>query len=197
MDTKGRNNFCSVCLRSFKTFLSANIPLFSAAEVAEQKYIDELSGEITDETFSKIDSIAEQLDKAISDYEYAKIDFENGKITKSQLNLFARDEAAARSSKEGLDRVKARVNELKTNGADKGFIPWLIDETPFESVYGTAAQDNQHHASVIAVLSLTLLLAGSMVYERRSNIRSCKANGACICCCLRYNAVAVRVVRLY
>lgn len=154
----------------FKLPFSANIPLYSAAEVAEQKYISELSGEITDETFSKIDSIMERLDKAISDYEQAKIDYENGRITKSQLNLFARDEAAARSSKEGLDRIRARVNELKTNGADKEFIPWLIDETPFESVYGTAAQNNQHRAAVIAVLALTLLLAGSMVYERRSNM---------------------------
>lgn len=154
----------------FKLSFSANIPLYSAAEVAEQKYIGVLSGEITDETFSKIDSIMEQLDKSISDYEQAKIDFENGIITKSQLNLFARDEAAASSSKEGLDRVMARVNELKTNGADKGFTPWLIDETPFESVYGTAAQNNQHRAAIIAVLALTLLLAGSIVYERRSNI---------------------------
>lgn len=154
----------------FKLPFSANIPLYSAAEVAEQKYISELSGEITDETFSKIDSIIEQLDKAISDYEQAKTDYENGKITKSQLNLFARDEAAAMSNKEGLDRVKTRVNELKTSGADKGFTPWLIDETPFESVYGTAAQNNQHRAAIIAVLALTLLLAGSIVYERRSNM---------------------------
>lgn len=154
----------------FKLSFSANIPLYSAAEIAEQKYISELSGEITDETFSKIDTIMEQLDKAISDYEQAKIDYENGKITKSQLNLFARDEAAARSSKEGLDRIRARINELKTNGADNEFTPWLIDGTPFESVYGTAAQNNQHRAAVIAVLALTLLLAGSIVYERRSNM---------------------------
>lgn len=154
----------------FKLPFSANIPLYSAAESAEQKYIGELSGEITDETFSKIDSIMEQLDKSISDYEKAKIDFENGIITKSQLNLFARDEAAASSSKEGLDRVRDRANELKTSGTDKGFIPWLIDEMPFESVYGTAAQNNQHRTAVIAVLALTLLLAGSMVYERRSNM---------------------------
>lgn len=154
----------------FKLSFSANIPLYSAAEVAEQKYIGVLSGEITDETFSKIDSIMEQLDKAISDYKKAKIDFENDIITKSQLNLFARDEAAASSSKEGLDRVRARVNELKTSGSDKGFTPWLIDETPFESVYGIAAQNNQHRAAVIAVLALILMLAGSMVYERRSNM---------------------------
>ena len=154
----------------FGLSFSANIPLNSAAEVAEQKYIIELSGEITDETFSRIDSIMEQLDKAIFDYEKAKIDFENGIITKSQLNIFARDEAVARRSKEGLDRVRARVIELKTSGADKGFTPWLIDETPFESVYGTAAQNNQHRAAIIAILALTLLLGGCMAYERRSNM---------------------------
>lgn len=155
-----------ICGLSF----SANIPLYSAAEIAEQKYIGELSGEITDDTFLKIDSIITQLDKAISDYEKAKIDYENGTIMKSQLNLFARDEAAARSNKEGLERVRARAEELRTIGIEKGFTPWLIDETPFESVYGTAAQNNQHRAAIIAVLAMTLLLAGSMVYERRSNM---------------------------
>lgn len=167
---KGIAIFALFVYMVFELSFSVNIPLNSAAEVAEQKYIGELSGEITDETFTKIDSIMEQLDKSISDYEKAKIDFENGIITKAKLNLFARDEAAASSSKEGLDRLRVRVNELKTNGADKGFTPWLIDETPFESVYGTAAQNNQHRAAIIAVLALTLLLAGSIVYERRSNM---------------------------
>lgn len=111
-----------------------------------------------------------RLDKAISDYEKAQIDYENGTITKSQLNLFARDEATARSNKEGLERVRARAEELRTIGIEKGFTPWLIDETPFESVYGTVAQNNQHRAAIIAVLAMTLLLAGSMVYERRSNM---------------------------
>lgn len=154
----------------FGLSFSANIPLYSAADIAEQCYIKELSGEITDDTFSKINSEMEQLDKAIADYEKARIDFENGEITKSQLNLFARDEVSARSDKEGLERVRARVEELKANGATKEFVPWLIDETPFKSVYGTAAQSNQHHAAVAAVLALTLLVAGIMVYERRSNM---------------------------
>lgn len=155
-----------VCGLSF----SANIPLYSAAEIAEQKYIEELSGEITDDTFFKIDSIMARLDKAVSDYEKAQIDYENGTITKSQLNLFARDEATASSDKEGLDRVRTRAEALRISSADKGFTPWLFDETPFESVYGTAAQTNQYRAAVIAVLAMTLLIAGSMVYERHSNM---------------------------
>lgn len=99
-----------------------------------------------------------------------KIDYENGTITKSQLNLFARDEAAARSNKEGHERVRARAEEFKTSRAKKEFTPWLIDKTPFESVYGTAAQNYQHRAAIITVLAITLLLTGSMVYERRSNM---------------------------
>ena len=37
-------------------------------------------------------------------------------------------------------------------------------------MYGTAAQTNQYRAAVIAVLAMTLLLAGSMVYEHRYNM---------------------------
>ena len=120
-----------VCGLSF----SANIPLYSAAEIAEQKYIEELSGEITDDTFIKIDSIMARLDKVVSDYEKAQIDYENGTITKSQLNLFARDEATASSDKEGLDRVRARAEALRINGADKGFTPWVLCAAAHKTQY--------------------------------------------------------------
>ena len=66
--------------------------------------------------------------------------------------------------------VRSRAEELLRTGAEKGFTPWLIEQTPFESVYGTAAQSNQHWAAVVAVLTLTLLLAGSMAYERQSGM---------------------------
>lgn len=167
---KGAVVFALLVYAVFKLPFSANIPLYSAAEIAEQKYIGELSGEITDDTFYKIDSIMSQLDKTIADYEEAKLDYESGIITKSQLNLFARDEAAARGNKEGLDKVRVCIDELKTNALEKGFVPWLIDDTPFESVYGVAAQSNQHRAAVVSVLALSLLLAGSVAYEHRSNM---------------------------
>lgn len=154
----------------FGLSFSANIPFYSAAEISEQNYIGELSGEINEDIFYRIDSIMEQLNKAIADYETARFDYENGRITRQQLNLFAREEAAARSNKEGLAKVEARAVELRTRGAERGYVPWLINETPFESVYGTAAQNNQHRNAVVAVLALILLSAGSMVYERGSNM---------------------------
>lgn len=76
----------------------------------------------------------------------------------------------ARTNKEGLSLVRSRADELLELGVEQGFTPWLIEQTPFESVFGTAAQDNQHQAAVVAVLALILLLAGSMAYERQSGM---------------------------
>lgn len=45
-----------------------------------------------------------------------------------------------------------------------------MDETPFESVYGSRAQANHYRAALRAVLALTLLLAGSMAGERQSGM---------------------------
>ena len=84
--------------------------------------------------------------------------------------MYAYHAGTARTNKEGLERVRSRAEELLELGAAKGFTPWLIEQTPFESVYGTAAQSNQHRAAVVAVLALTLLLAGSMAYERQSGM---------------------------
>ena len=66
--------------------------------------------------------------------------------------------------------MHGRAEELFRLGSEKDFTPWLIEQTTFESVYGTAAQNNQHRATVVAILALTLLLAGSIAYERQSGM---------------------------
>ena len=148
----------------------ANIPMFNPTEMAAQQYTAELAGEITDDTFAQINAIEAKLEQTIADYENAKLAYENGEIADNQLNVYAYHAGTARTNKEGLERVHSRAEELFELGAAKGFTPWLIEQTPFESVYGTAAQSNQHQAAVVAVLALTLLLAGSMAYERQSGM---------------------------
>ena len=149
---------------------TANIPMFNPTEMAAQQYIAELAGEITDDTFARMNAIEAELNRTIADYEDAKLAYENGEIADNQLNVYAYYAGTARTNKEGLERVRSRAEELFELGAAKGFTPWLIEQTPFESVYGTAAQSNQHRAAVVAVLALTLLLSGSMAYERQSGM---------------------------
>ena len=152
------------------TSFTAKIPIYNPAEVAAQQYTEELAGEITDDTFIRIGALEAELDQTIADYEAAKLAHENGELADNQLNLYAYYAGTARTSKEGLSLVRSQAEELFELGTKKGFTPWLIEQTPFESVFGTAAQSNQHQAAIIAVLALTLLLAGSMAYERHSGM---------------------------
>ena len=46
--------------------------------------------------------------------------------------------------------------------------PWLLYETPYERVYGDNTQNNQQKAAMVAVLCLSLLLAGIFSYEKQS-----------------------------
>lgn len=149
---------------------TANVPIYNPAEVAAQQYTIELMGEITGDTFARINAIEAELDKTIADYEDAKLAYENGEIADNQLNVYSYFAETARTNKEGLSLVHSQAEELFELGVEKGFTPWLIEQTPFESVFGTAAQNNQHQAAVIAILALTLLLAGSMAYERQSGM---------------------------
>ena len=149
---------------------TANIPMYNPAEMTAQQYTAELAGEITDDIFARMDAIEAELDRTIAEYEDAKLAYENGEIADNQLNVYAYHAGTARTNKEGLERVRSRTEKLFELGAAKGFTPWLIEQMPFESVYGTTAQSNQHRAAVVAVLALTLLLAGSMAYERQSGM---------------------------
>lgn len=149
---------------------TANIPIYNPAETAARQYTVELTGEINNDTFDRITAIEAELDQTIADYEDAKLAYENGEIADNQLNVYAYYAGVTYTNKEGLSMVRSRAEELSRLGAEKDFTPWLIEQAPFESVYGTAAQSNQHRAAVVAVLALTLLMAGSMAYERQSGM---------------------------
>ena len=149
---------------------AANIPVSNPAEIAARQYIAKLAGEITDETFARINAVEAELDRTINEYEEAKLAFENGEIAYNQLNVYTYNAGIAYTDKDAISLVRGRAEELFRLGAEKDFTPWLIEQTPFESVYGTAAQNNQHRAAVVAILALTLLLAGSIAYERQSGM---------------------------
>ncbi len=149
---------------------TVSIPVMSSAEQAARQYTTQFAGPVTDGTFARIDAEQTQLDNAIAAHEDAQAAFDAGLIEYPELDKYAREASAARTKSEGLSKVRTRAQELRDKGAAEGFAPWLIDETPFESVYGSRAEANQQKAALVAVLALTLLLAGSMAYERQSGM---------------------------
>ncbi len=149
---------------------SVNIPVFSMEQRAAGDLTRELAGEITDGTFARMDELQAELEEKLAARDKARLDYENGLIDFPRLDAFEREASAAEINLKGLTSVRARAEELRDKGEQEGFTPWLVDETPFESVYGDAASFNQHRAAVTAVLALTLLMAGSMAYERQSGM---------------------------
>lgn len=79
-------------------------------------------------------------------------------------------ESASESAKlqnRALNIVKERITELETLKEKYGISPWLLYETPYERIYGENTQNNQQKAAMIAVLCLSLLLAGIFSYEKQ------------------------------
>lgn len=148
----------------------ASIPVSSAVESAVRQYTVELEGEITNQTFTQINQIQAELDHTITTYENAKIAFQNGEIESSKLNIYAHEAELAQIKQEAISIVLQRVQDMKANGEKTGFTPWLVEYTPYESVYGEVASRNQQNASALALLALALLLAGNITYERQSGI---------------------------
>lgn len=155
---------------------TAPVPVHNAAEGAARQYTEELAGEITEDTLNRIESIQAELNQTISDYETAKIAYENDEMEYPQLDIYAREASAAQIKSEGLNIVRDRVSEIREQAQKNGFVPYLIVETPLESVYGNMAESNSQSAAMLSLLILGLLLAGSMTYEKQSGMTELAAS---------------------
>ena len=155
---------------------TAPVPVSNAAEGAARQYTAELAGEITEDTFNRIGNIQSELNQMIADYKAAQTAYENGEMEYPQFDVYAREASAAQTKSEGLDIVRDRVEQLQEQAKEKGFVPYLIAEAPFESVYGKTAENNRQSAAMLSLLILGLLLAGCMTYEKQSGITGLTAS---------------------
>lgn len=146
------------------------IPVESSTDAAERQYTAELAGEITDNTVHRIEALQTELNETMTAYEQAKMQYENGEMEYPQYDVFVREAENAEIRSNGLGIVYKRVEELRSLGEQRGFTPWLIDETPYRGTYGREATSNQQSAALTAMLTIILLLAGSMSYETQSGM---------------------------
>jgi len=72
--------------------------------------------------------------------------------------------------------VRERVEELCSLGKGQDFTPWLIEDSPYEGTYGTPARPNQSRVALVAMLTITLLLTGSMAYETQTGMNELLAS---------------------
>ena len=149
---------------------TVNIPVSSITDAAARQYTAQLAGEITEDTLRQIEDIQAELDATLAAHEKARVQYENGEMEYPQYDVFARAAESARIKSDGLAIVRARVEELQALGTETGIAPWLIEESAYQGTYGADAKPNQNRAALVAMLTITLLLAGSMAYETQSGM---------------------------
>lgn len=149
---------------------TVTIPVTDQTDAAARQYTSELAGAITDDTLRRIDEIQAELDNTLAAHEQALLQYESGEMEYPQYDVYSREAEAARIKSNGLSVVRQRVEELCSLGEEKGFTPWLIEESPYKGTYGDEARVNQQSAALVAMLTVVLLLAGSFAYETQSGM---------------------------
>lgn len=149
---------------------TVNIPVTNQTDAAARQHAAELQGEITDDTLQRIEEIQAEIDATIDAYEQALLKYESGEMEYPQYDVYAREKDAADTKNSGLAVVRERVAELQALAEEKGIVPYLIEESPYKGTYGSEARANQQSAALVAMLTITLLLAGSFVYENQSGM---------------------------
>lgn len=147
-------------------FVSSVLPK-TQEEAAAEKIIMSLEGEITDETYTKLQEMQDGIDTTISEYEQAYQKHLAGEMEYEEYYVYELANESAKLQNKALNIVKERITELETLKVERGISPWLLYETPYERVYGDNTQNNQQKAAMIAVLCLSLLLAGIFAYEKQ------------------------------
>ena len=148
-------------------FVSSVLPKTQEEAVAE-KIIMSLEGEITDETYAKLQEMQDEIDTTISAYEEANQKYLAGEIEYEEYYVYESANESAKLQNKALNIVRERITELEMLKEKHGISPWLLYETPYERVYGDNTQNNQQKAAMVAVLCLSLLLAGIFSYEKQS-----------------------------
>lgn len=136
-------------------------------EAAAEKIIINIEGEITDDTYAIIQEIQSEIDGTISAYEEANKKYLAGEMEYEEYYIYESANESAKVQNKALNIVKERIAELETLKETHGISPWILHETPYERVYGGNSQNNQQKAAMIAILCLSLLLAGIFSYEKQ------------------------------
>lgn len=157
-------------------FVSSVLPQ-TQAEAAAEKIIMSIEGEITEDTYARLQEMQDNADTAISEYEQANQKYLMGEMEYEAYYIYELAYNDARLQNDALRIVKERLTELEQFKEAQGISPWLLYETPYERIYGENTQNNQQKAAMVAVLCLSLFLAGIFAYEKQCGtdtlIKSC------------------------
>ena len=151
-----------------------NVPLQAGSEqeAYERQYLVELQGEITSKTFSEMDRLQEEQKRIIETAEQGKEAYANGEISRGEYMSISFEGNTAQIKLAALGEVENRAETLKEQSEMQGFTPVLLDETPYQSVYGEPAKIVRLKSLLLILGALLLLLGANSAYERKCKMIS-------------------------
>lgn len=140
-------------------------------EAAAQQYTKILEGRLDAQLDSRIAAEQEKLDAEITEYNDAKTRYQSGVLEYAQFHVYETAYETALIKQEALNLVKKRTAELKKLEKNYNQPLWLLDESPYESLWGENGESSRQAMAMIAVFSLALLLSGCFTYEKQCGMK--------------------------
>ncbi len=140
-------------------------------EAAAKQYTKILEGRLGEELDSRIAAEQEKLDTEITEYNTAKTRYQSGVLEYAQFHVYETAYEAALIKQEALDLVKTRTAEQKKLQKSIDRPLWLLNESPYESLWGENGESSRQAMAMTAVFSLALLLSGCFTYEKQSGMK--------------------------
>ncbi len=94
-----------------------------------------------------------------------------GPVTESTYDYIARAKESLNNAQPDTREFEEAIERLEEEIAGLGDGDWLVDQTPFMNIYGSAAWYTQRNTALAAVMILVLCLSGLFATERSGDVR--------------------------
>lgn len=130
------------------------------------EYALRLQGELTEEKLAEIDSVRQEVDDRYDLVLHASDRLQSGEIDWFEFSDIVSANTNVTAEQTGIREVQLLARELSARGEELGTNLWLMDNIPYRNIYGPEASALRLRWNVLALLALSLLLAGSMAIEQ-------------------------------
>ncbi len=131
-------------------------------------YMQEFSGDITDETLLIIEDRIESLKQGIEMYDDAVTKVQADEITNAEYLIIANEHAGDRSKLLAIEEVKKIIVKLQECESKLECQIQIVDDLPFREIYGNEAEDIRMQRWIITLLTISLVFASYMTIENTS-----------------------------
>ena len=95
--------------------------------------------------------------------------------TADEYLAHARESIPARSEDAGalmgaLNKLENQVSRLRERAAERGYQPWILDESDYDLIYGPTSQDRQRLNAAAAMVLTAFCCANLFAFERQSGV---------------------------